>query len=102
MKTIESYATMNVQVKVDDWLSQNKTQAEIKEEIKTGLILFEYLKGQISLGEIAEHYKKSIEDTMNWMNDLGIPTSRKMCDELENISYKNMKSQLEKRGITYP
>ena len=93
---------MNIQLAVDDWLVHNQTADELKNKLKTGLILVEYLNEEISIGEMAEHLKKSIEDTMDWLNENGVHSSRLMSQNLETIARKNMIDQLKNRGINFP
>lgn len=93
---------MNIQLAVEDWLVHNQTAEELQNKLKTGLILVEYLNGEISIGEMAEHLKKSIEDTMEWLNENGVHSSRLMSHEQESIARKNMIDQLKERGINFP
>jgi len=93
---------MNIQLAVEDWLVHNQTAEELQNKLKTGLILVEYLNGEISIGEMAEHLKKSIEDTMEWLNENGIHSSHLMSQKLEAIARKNMIAQLNERGISFP
>ena len=46
---------------VDDWLVHSQTTEEIQSKLTTGLILIEYLNGEISIGEVAEHLKKLLK-----------------------------------------
>jgi predicted HTH domain antitoxin len=62
----------------------------------------EYLNGEISIGEMAEHLKKSIEDTMDWLNENGVQSSHLMSQDLEAIARKNMIDQLKERGFDFP
>lgn len=93
---------MNIQLAVDDWLVHNQTAEELQDKLKSGLILVEYLNGEISIGEMAEHLNKSIENTMEWLNKNGVHCSRLMPQNLEEIARKNMIAQLKERGINYP
>ena len=81
---------MNIQLAVDDWLVHNQTAEELKAKLKKGLILVEYLNEEISIGEMAEHLKKTIEETMEWLNKNGVHSSRLMCQRDESIARKNM------------
>ena len=93
---------MNLTLEVGEWLVQDKSKQEVQENLKTGLVLLEYMNGEISIGEIAEHYKKTVEETMIWLNKIGFVTSRRMSENLEDIALQNMKQQLENNGIIYP
>ncbi|MCU7835061.1 MAG: hypothetical protein KZQ83_07355 [gamma proteobacterium symbiont of Taylorina sp.] len=93
---------MNIQLAVDDWLVHSQTTEEIQNKLTTGLILVEYLNGEISIGEVAEHLKKTIEETLKWLNDKGVDSSRLMSQNMEDIARKNMVNQLKERGFKFP
>ena len=88
---------MNIQLAVEDWLVHNQTAEELQNKLKTGLILVEYLNGEISIGEMAVHLNKSIEDTMEWLNENGVHSSRLMSHKLESIARKNMIDQTQRK-----
>ncbi len=100
MQTLDN--TMNLTLEVGEWLTQNKTKQEVQQKLKTGLVLLEYMNGEISIGEIAEHYGKTVEEAMTWINQIGFSTSRIMSDNLDTIALENMKQQLENNGVQYP
>ena len=93
---------MDIHITVEPVLIQNQTQVEIESKTKTALVIFEYLQGELSIGEVAEYYKKSIEDTMSWLNSLGIPGSRSMGSDLDQMGYDNIRAELKERGVTHP
>ncbi|MBT7409882.1 MAG: hypothetical protein HN826_09295 [Methylococcales bacterium] len=92
---------MNIQLAVEDWLVHDQSSEEIESKLKTGLILVEYLSGDISIGEVAEHLNKSIEETSKWLNNKGVHCSRLMPKNMENIAKNNMVAQLKEQGITF-
>ena len=92
---------MNLTLEVGEWLTQNKTKQEVQQKLKIGLVLLECLNGEISIGEIAEHYGKTVEEAMTWINQIVFSTSRIMSDNLDKIALENMKQQLENNGFQY-
>ena len=51
---------------------------------------------------MAEHLKKTIEETLKWLNDKGVDSSRLMSQNMEDIARKNMVNQLKERGLKFP
>ena len=93
---------MNIQLAVDDWLIHDQSAEEIQTKLTTGLILMEYLNGEISIGEVAEHLKKTVEETLKWLSEKGVNSSRLMSQNMEAIARDNMIIQLKERGIDFP
>ncbi len=100
MQTINQ--TQDIHIRVEPLLMQDQTENEVQEKAKTALVLLEYLQGDLSIGEVAEYYQKSIADTLSWLNGLGIPNSRSMGENLDQIGYENIREELQERGVTYP
>jgi len=93
---------MNIQLAVDDWLVHDQSTKEIESKLTTGLILVEYLSGGVSIGEVAEHLKKTIEETLKWLGSKGVNSTRLMSENMEAIARDNMINQLNERGIKFP
>ena len=94
--------TVSVQmmVEMEDWLVEDRTPQELTSDINKGLMLVEYINGKLSIGEISEHTGKSIDETMQWLNNSGVSTLRLMSPEMEAIAEKNMLAQMEALGIS--
>jgi len=99
METVDQIT--DVHVGVEPFLMHDQTQQQIQSKMKTALVLFEYLQGELSIGEISEYYKKSIAETLQWLNDLGISSSRSMGKDLDQHGYSNIKEELKERGIAH-
>ena len=93
---------MNIELEVDPWLAQDNTVHEVQKILTNGMILVQYLKGEVSISEIAEHQQTNVEEVMQWLGRMGINTTLDIGDELRAITHENMKQQLADRGISYP
>lgn len=88
---------MNIELILEDRLVQGESPEEIQQKLRTGLIVLEYLRAELSLGEVAELSGMAYEETMDWLNSIGVPTSRRMSPDLEAISKANLQRLLEAR-----
>jgi predicted HTH domain antitoxin len=101
METTLDHET-EIHISVKPVLMQNQTLLEVQSKMEVALVVFEYLQGELSIGEVAEYYKKTVEETMEWLNSLGVASSRRKGEEVESILQKNMVEELKERGISYP
>lgn len=88
---------MNIQLALDDRLIHGENSEELQRKLRMGLIVLEYLRAELSLGEVAELLGMAYEETMEWLNSIGVPTSRQMSPEMAVISRDNIRRLLETR-----
>ncbi|MFO1431145.1 MAG: UPF0175 family protein [Candidatus Competibacteraceae bacterium] len=88
---------MNIQLALDDRLIHGESSEELQRKLRMGLIVLEYLRAELSLGEVAELLGMAYEETMEWLNSIGVPTSRPMSPEMAGISRDNIRRLLETR-----
>ena len=85
---------------IQDWLIVNKNPKEIEDKVNSGLMIQEYIDGDISLGEIAEHTGKTIEETMKWLSHSGFSSSNIISQEALNITENNRLLKMEQLGLS--
>ncbi len=62
---------------------------DLNQDVQIALVLYRYLKAELSLGEAAELLGQDPESTLDWLASLGIPTARPMNTTQEIISAAN-------------
>lgn len=89
---------MSVQlvIDVDDWLIEGKDPKQVEEQMKNDLILDEYKNGDISIGQIAEHTGRTIEEAMGWVSSHGLSAYNRMTPEMITNSVKKGKALAER------
>ena len=88
---------INIHLALEDHLIHGASPDELQRKLRMGLIVLEYLRAELSLGEAAELLGMAYEETMEWLNSMGVPTSRPMSPEMEAISRDNVRRLLETR-----
>ena len=86
----------------DTRMEQGRNQKEIQATILEGVIIRAYVKAEISLGEVAELTGQSVEEAMDWLNDLGVNTSRKFRPETQALVKGNTDKLAAQLGIKLP
>ncbi len=88
---------MNIHLALEDRLIHGESPEELQWKLRMGLIVLEYLRAELSLGEVAELLEMAYEETMEWLNSIGVPTSRPMSPEMAAISRDNVRRLQETR-----
>jgi len=88
---------MNIHLALEDRLIHGASPEDLQRKLRMGLIVLEYLRAELSLGEVAELLGMAYEETMEWLNSIGVPTSRLMSPDMEAISRDNVRRLLETR-----
>jgi len=88
---------MNIAFALEDRLIHGASTEELQRKLRTGLIVIEYLEAELSLGEVAELLEMSYQETLHWLNALGIPTSHAMSPELEALSLEHLRRLIKER-----
>ncbi len=89
-----------VHVTLDDALILERNEIELRESMKQGLILLDYLSAKISIGRFAELMEMGYEQATSWLHERGIATLRKLNDPaLERAVEDNYRSLAQDLGI---
>jgi len=89
---------MSVQlvIDVDDWLIEGKDPKKVEEQMKNALILDEYKNGDISIGQIAEHTGRTIEEAMEWVSSHRLSSTDTLTPEILAITKQNRIAHIKK------
>lgn len=63
---------ITIRIPDEDGIFSEKPENVLNEEAKTGLIIFAYLQGELSLNDVAKTLNKEVIETGEWLNKLGI------------------------------
>ncbi len=92
-----------VRVTLDDALIHERDDVELRQSMKQGLILLDYLSSKISLGRFAELMGLGYEQATTWLHERGVATLRKLQDpDLEESIAENYGSLAKDLGIALP
>jgi hypothetical protein len=87
---------MKILLDISEDATLGRNEQEMREDLRRGLYLLDYLNGKISIGKFASLMEMGYEDGRDWLHVHGIATLRKFNDpELERIEEENFR-QLEK------
>ena len=95
---------MNIQVTLNKKLAQGHSIAELRKQMRTGLIIMEYLNAELSLGETASLLGMDYNEGRDWLHSKGVPTLRQFQPELENIARnnrRNLENKLKPANIKF-
>ena len=91
---------MNIQLDISDDETLGRNEQEMRDDLRRGLYLLDYLNGKISIGKFASLMGLNYEEGRNWLHSHGIATLRKFTDQaLEETAEKNYHNLSEKLGI---
>ncbi|MEO5330924.1 MAG: hypothetical protein H7839_02805 [Magnetococcus sp. YQC-5] len=90
---------LEVRVAIEDQLAHGMVLSDLQQAIREGLIIREYIKGALSVGEVAELLSLSYENGRDWLHGHGIATMRELDPELQVIAEKNAEDLMRQLGI---
>ncbi len=91
---------MPVQVSIRESLSRGRTHQTLVKAVNEGLLIRDYLRAEISIGELAESLGMEYVETRDWLQRHGVPILRKFRDlELEKVESENFE-KLKKEILT--
>jgi len=94
---------MQVELTVNETIAQGKSPEQIAREALEGLLIRNYVAGDLSLGEIKEALEfQTIEEVKDWFNERGIATIRDLPSDLENFATANLKELASEHGVAIP
>ncbi len=92
-----------LQVTLDDALIHERDDVELRQSMRQGLILLDYLSAKISIGRFAELMEMGYEQAASWLHKRGVATLRKLSDpDLETTIEDNCARLAEDLGIALP
>ncbi len=92
-----------VQVTLDGALIHERDDVELRQSMKQGLILLDYLSAKISIGRFAELMGMGYEQAMTWLHERGVATLRKLSEpDLEKSIEDNFGQLAKDLGIALP
>jgi len=91
---------MNIECALEERLLHGESPEELRRKLRTGLVVLEYLQAELSLGEVAELLDMNPEQTLTWLNSMGVPTHRRMSPELEALSQTHLQQLIAARRET--
>lgn len=95
MKTLNTKTTgadVNVQLSLEETLSHGRSQQELQSQLRLAFIVWEYIQGEVSLGEVSQLLGKEYIETMEWLNDMGVDTIRKMPPDIDDVTKQSAQS----------
>ncbi len=76
--------TITIEVPDVIWKSHGQNVSSVREEIKRGLVIWEYLNGRLTIGECGEILKTGYRGFLELLWNRGIPADALSDDELEH------------------
>lgn len=81
---------MSMQIAFDDNIVRGRDAAQLSQQAKEAMLLYDYVNARISIGEFAELIGMPLVEARDWLHKQGITTSRKIKDaELANSLKKD-------------
>ncbi len=92
-----------IQVALEDTLIHDRDDNQLRQSMKQGLILLDYLSARISIGRFAELMGMGYEQATSWLHERGVATLRKISDpDLEGAIEDNYQTLAKDLGIALP
>ena len=82
---------MPIQVPIANYFIHGRKLPELQLAVQEGLLIRDYVNGEISLGEIAKHLNLSYIATRDWLYKKGIATTKELPPDLKIATNQNMK-----------
>lgn len=96
---------MNIHLDISDDETLGRNEQEMRDDLRRGLYLLDYLNGKISIGKFSSLTGMEYEEGRDWLHDHGIATLRKFNDpELERIEEENarlVEKRLDEEGMKF-
>ncbi|MBF0475357.1 MAG: UPF0175 family protein [Deltaproteobacteria bacterium] len=88
-------AFVSLQIDLEDYLVRGHSLEEQKRLIREGVIIGDYLNGDLSIGGLTKALGLGFDETKKWLEDRGVPLLRRLPPHLEKIVEKNMQELAE-------
>ncbi len=80
--------TITIEVPDIIWESHGQNVSAVREEVRRGLVIWEYLNGHLTIGECGEILRTGYRGFLELLWNRGIPVDALSDDELEHQLYQ--------------